>query len=116
MKIISGLVAVFLMILTTFTWAGERQTFNLTLTEQGFVPSQLEVPAHEKIEIRMYNATKKLAEFESFDMKFEKIAPPAKTISVLTGPLKPGEYLFFDDYSAQDAKGKVISKVRLNRR
>ncbi|EAQ5054786.1 cupredoxin domain-containing protein [Salmonella enterica] len=93
--------------------ADERPVFNLELTEDSFVPEVLNVPANTKIQIKMLNSTSKVAEFESFDMKFEKIATPGKSITVRTGPLQPGIYNFFDDYSINNIRGKVVAKDNL---
>ena len=47
------------------------------------------------------------AEFESSDLRVEKIVVPGGTIAVTAGPLKPGTYVFFDDYHPDDAKGML---------
>ncbi|HGB5522842.1 TPA: cupredoxin domain-containing protein [Salmonella enterica subsp. enterica serovar Wangata] len=46
-------------------------------------------------------------------MKFEKIATPGNSITVRTGPLHPGVYTFFDDYSINNLRGKVVAKDSL---
>ncbi|OIN39077.1 hypothetical protein AO411_2025275 [Salmonella enterica subsp. enterica serovar Sarajane] len=89
--------------------ADERPVFNLELTEKGFVPETINVPANTRIKIKMLNSTSRVAELESFDMKFEKIATPGNSITVLTGPLHPGAYIFFDDYSINNLRGKVVA-------
>ena len=55
-------------------------------------------PKHESVD-----------EFESYDMKFEKIIVPGNTITVFAGPLHPGTYTFFDDYHPDQAKGTVTA-------
>lgn len=77
----------------------ERTVLPLTLTESGFLPEKLTAPAGKKFLIRMTNRSNRVAELESYDMKFEKIALQGKTASVFAGPLHPGKYRFFDDYS-----------------
>ncbi len=54
------------------------------------------------------------AEFESADLRVEKIVVPGGKIAVMAGPLKPGIYKFFDDYHPDTAKGTVtaVAKVR----
>lgn len=95
------------------TWAaqaGDRITVSVVLTDKGFKPDVLNVPAGKRIKLEMTNQTAKVAELESFDMKFEKIASPGAKIFVFTGPLRAGDYSFFDDYSVTGAKGKLIAK------
>ncbi|EDW6064614.1 cupredoxin domain-containing protein [Salmonella enterica subsp. enterica serovar Oslo] len=98
----------FLLVLSVAR-ADERPVFNLELTEKGFIPEVLNVPANTRIQIKMLNSTSKVAELESFDMKFEKIATPGNSITVRTGPLHSGVYNFFDDYSINNFRGKVVA-------
>ncbi|MBF7997499.1 cupredoxin domain-containing protein [Rahnella sp. SAP-29] len=83
----------------------ERTVLSLTLTDSGFLPAELTVSAGKKLLIRMTNRSNRVAELESYDMKFEKIAPQGRTISVFAGPLRPGKYRFFDDYSLSGYNG-----------
>ncbi|EBS4549494.1 cupredoxin domain-containing protein [Salmonella enterica] len=105
-------ILLFLSVLSAVR-ADERPVFNLELTEEGFIPEVLNVPANTRIQITMLNSTSKVAELESFDMKFEKIATPGHSITVRTGPLHPGVYTFFDDYSINNLRGKVVAKDSL---
>lgn len=89
---------------------GERITFSVVLTDKGFQPDVLNVPAGKRIKIELTNQTDKVAELESFDMKFEKIASPGAKVSVFTGPLRAGNYSFFDDYSVNGVKGTLIAQ------
>lgn len=92
----------------------DRLVVEIALTEQGFQPDVLIVPAGRRIKIEMTNKTTKVAELESFDMKFEKIASPGAKIFVFTGPLRAGEYSFFDDYSVNGVKGKLLAKDQVS--
>lgn len=88
----------------------ERTVLPLILTDSGFLPKELTAVAGKKLLIRMTNSSSRVAELESYDMKFEKIAPQGKTISVFAGPLHPGKYRFFDDYSIAGYNGWLIVK------
>ncbi|KGT95538.1 hypothetical protein NG99_03150 [Erwinia typographi] len=77
----------------------------ITLTDSGFLPNELTAFAGKKLNIRMTNISSRVAELESYDMKFEKITPQGKTVSVFAGPLRPGKYRFFDDYSLSGYSG-----------
>jgi hypothetical protein len=78
----------------------ERLTLQLQLNADGFSPKTLTAPPNKAIKIELINNTNKVAELESYDMKFEKIIVPKGKISVYTGPLKAGKYHFFDDYAS----------------
>lgn len=82
----------------------------LSLTEHKFTPSEFTVPANQKFQIKVTNNDATPAEFESHDLKVEKIIVPGGTVTVSAGPLKPGTYQFFDDYHPDDASGTVTAK------
>ena len=70
----------------------------LVLKNHQFVPASITVPAGVRFHIQVANQDDTPAEFESSDLRVEKIAAPGITITVIAGPLKPGAYKFFDDY------------------
>lgn len=80
-----------------------------TLKDHQFTPSHVEVPAGERFRIEVVNKDATAGEFESYDMKFEKIMAPGDKISVFAGPLHPGSYKFFDDYHPDTAKGTITA-------
>jgi hypothetical protein len=86
--------------------AEEVQTYQLTLEDHTFLPSHLEVPANTRFLIEVTNKDTTTAEFESFDMKFEKIVVGRGKITAHAGPLPAGTYKFFDDYHPE-ATGTV---------
>jgi heme/copper-type cytochrome/quinol oxidase subunit 2 len=95
----------------TAAWGGAlADPIELTLKDHKFAPAELTVPAGQKFQIKVTNNDEAPAEFESHDLKVEKIVVPGGTITVTAGPLKPGTYQFFDDYHPDDAKGIVTAK------
>lgn len=93
--------------------ARAMDVFALTLKEHKFTPGELTVPANERFRIEVQNQDATPAEFESSDLRVEKIVVGGGKISVLAGPLKPGVYKFFDDYHPDTAKG-TLSAVAPN--
>ena len=89
--------------------ARAAEPVHLTLKDHHFAPSAIEVPAGQRFRIAVTNQDATAAEFESHDMKIEKIAAPGATIIVWAGPLRPGTYGFFDDYHPDVAKGTVTA-------
>jgi heme/copper-type cytochrome/quinol oxidase subunit 2 len=81
----------------------------LTIKDHHFVPNQVTVPAGQRFRIELSNQDDTTDEFESYDMKFEKIVVPGGTIAVFAGPLHPGTYKFFDDYHPDQATGTVVA-------
>jgi heme/copper-type cytochrome/quinol oxidase subunit 2 len=83
--------------------------FALTLKDHQFAPTELHVPANERFRIEVENLDPTSAEFESADLRVEKIVVGGGKITVFAGPLKPGTYKFFDDYHPDVAKGVIIA-------
>ncbi|PYO09426.1 MAG: cupredoxin domain-containing protein, partial [Candidatus Rokuibacteriota bacterium] len=49
------------------------------------------------------------AEFESKDLRVEKVVPAGKTVNVRIRALKPGAYAFFDDFN-KAATGRIVAE------
>ena len=88
------------------------EAVTLTLKNHQFVPSEVSVPAGERFRIEVENQDLTPAEFESADLRVEKIVVPGGKIAVMAGPLKPGIYKFFDDYQPDTAKGTMTAVER----
>ncbi len=91
--------------------ATAQDVFKLTLKDHSFAPDVLQVPANTRFRIEVENRDQTPAEFESSQLKVEKIVVGGGKITVYAGPLKPGTYPFFDDYRPDQAKG-VITAVQ----
>jgi cupredoxin-like protein len=90
--------------------AEELLVVKLVARDGAFEPMKLEVPAGRRFKIEMSNEGKGPMEFESRDLKQEKVlAADAKSSIVING-LKPGTYVFFDDYHPEAPKGQVVAK------
>ena len=90
-------------------WAADPVT--LVLKNNRFTPNAVTVPAGERLRIDVRNEDATPAEFESHDLRVEKIIPPGGHISVIVGPLKPGAYKFFDEYHPDTAQG-ILTAVK----
>ncbi|MBV8916260.1 MAG: cupredoxin domain-containing protein [Acetobacteraceae bacterium] len=84
----------------------------LTLKDHRFSPDQVTVPAGERFRIEVVNQDATPAEFESSDLRAEKIVVPGGKITVFAGPLRAGTYSFFDDYHPDEAKGTIVAVER----
>jgi len=81
----------------------------LAIRDHKFVPERLEVASGQKFRLLVRNEGDSSAEFESFELKREKVVLPGQEITVILGPLGPGEYPIFDDFH-QDTKGMLVVK------
>jgi heme/copper-type cytochrome/quinol oxidase subunit 2 len=84
-------------------------TVSLTIRNRTFEPSELQVPAGQKIELHVRNADAAAAEFESAELHREKVVPPGQEVVVYVGPLRPGSYEFFDDFNPS-ARGHIVAR------
>ncbi len=82
----------------------------LTIKGKAFEPNELTVPAGQKITLTVKNLNATPSEFESSDLNREKVVTGGSTITVFIGPLRPGSYEFFDDFSADTPHGHIIAK------
>jgi hypothetical protein len=99
-------------VLLTAVAALAADVVTLTIKNHLFVPSEVSVPAGERFRIEVENQDATPAEFESADLRVEKIVVPGGKIAVMAGPLKPGIYKFFDDYHPDTAKGTLTAVER----
>jgi plastocyanin len=89
--------------------AGEPE-LTITIENHRFSPEKLEVPAGKKVKLTVDNRDATPEEFESSQLKVEKVIPGKSKGIVFLGPLKPGEYPFVGEYHEQTAKGVVVAK------
>ncbi|MGQ7938839.1 cupredoxin domain-containing protein [Paraburkholderia sp. D1E] len=89
--------------------AVDLPTFNLEMNDGKLIPARIEVPAGQRIKIAIRNTGKGAAEFESVQLRKEKVLAPGGDSFVVIAPLSPGEYKFFDDFH-QQAQGVIVAK------
>lgn len=92
--------------------AEEPAVFALTLKDHHFSPAQITVPTGQRFRIQLENQDASNSEFESYDMKFEKIVVGGGKVTVWAGPLHPGTYKFFDDYNPDVAVGTAVATTQ----
>ncbi len=82
---------------------------SLTLKGHRFTPSQFTVPARQRVQIHLTNLDGATEEFDSHDLRVEKLVTPGGKVSFWIGPLKPGAYAFMGEFHAATAKGRVVA-------
>ncbi len=85
-------------------------THSLVIRNNKFVPDTLTVKAGEKFRITVRNLDASPEEFESNDLKQEKVIPGGGSATFVIQPLKPGTYTFFGEFHPNTAQGKVIAQ------
>jgi plastocyanin len=90
--------------------AAAEDGFTLAIKGKAFEPNELAVPAGQKVTLTVKNLNPTPSEFESSDLNREKVVTGGNAITVFIGPLRPGSYEFFDDFSADTPHGHIIAK------
>jgi hypothetical protein len=99
-----------LMVLSTALYAADLATFQLELNDGKLSPARIEVPSGQKIKIEVHNTGKSPVEFESVQLRKEKVLAPGASSFVVIAPMQPGEYKFFDDFHMNTAQGVIVAK------
>jgi len=81
----------------------------ITIENQKFTPAEVKVKAGEPFALVVTNKDAKAAEVESKELRFEKVVPPGKTVSIRVRALKPGTYVFVDDFNKSN-QGKIVAE------
>lgn len=82
----------------------------ITIKDHKFTPSEVKVPANQRVELTIVNDDATPEEFESKPMKVEKVIPGKSKGTVRIGPLKAGRYPFVGEFHESTAKGVVIAE------
>jgi hypothetical protein len=89
--------------------AADPVTVVLTIKDHRFTPTVVNVPAGQRFKIQVTNQDATPEEFESYELKVEKIIAAGATITLNAGPLKAGTYPFGGEYHQDTAKGTVTA-------
>jgi len=84
--------------------------YTLVISAHRFEPRELTVPAGQRVKLIIDNRDASAEEFESHDLRREKIIPGNTKATVWVGPLPAGEYRFFGEFHEDTAQGKLIAK------
>ena len=82
----------------------------LTIKNHRFEPAEIAIPAAKKIKLTVKNLDPTPEEFESTDLRREKVVTGGGEITVYIGPLQPGRYEFFGDFNPKTARGHIVAK------
>lgn len=110
MKKLFNIIASLSFILATSSAIAADQEFLVQIKDHKFTPEKIEVPAGKDFKLVIENLDKTLEEFESVDLKKEKLVGAGKKITIPVQALKSGEYKFFGDFHQKTAQGVIVAK------
>ncbi len=82
----------------------------LSIEGNRFNPPEVTVPAGAPFVLVIVNRDQAAEEFESHDLRVEKVVPAGKTIRVRVRALKKGTYTFFGDFHPNTARGRIVAE------
>lgn len=103
-------IALPLIVASSALSAADLLTHTVVARDGRLLPSLLEVPAGVRFKIVIRNEGKDAVEFESRQLRKEKVLGPGAQSFLVIAPLKPGEYDFFDEFHAATAMGRIVAK------
>jgi len=103
-------LAVLVTSILTAAPAIAEETYVIVIKDHRMNPSELQVPAGQKIKVTVDNQDATPEEFESHILNREKIVPGNSKATLFIGPLKPGTYEYFGDFNQATAQGKITAK------
>ncbi|MCG5240826.1 cupredoxin domain-containing protein [Azospirillum doebereinerae] len=88
----------------------EDTPITIVIKDHKFEPAEVKVPANKRVTLLVDNQDVTSEEFESAELKVEKIVGGRKQMKVAIGPLKPGKYPFFGEFHEATAQGVVLAE------
>ena len=82
----------------------------LQIEQNRVQPEEIRVKAGQAFVLVITNKDKGPEEFESKDLRIEKIIPAGKTVRLRMPALKAGSYAFVGEYHEKTAKGRIIAE------
>jgi plastocyanin len=82
----------------------------VTIEKNRFQPSEIKVKAGTPFVLVVTNRDATPEEFESKELRIEKVIPAGKTLKIRVRALKPGTYPFVGEYHEATAKGRIIAE------
>ena len=104
------LLSLLLAATTAATATAAEPEVAIAIRNHKFEPAEVRVPANTKVRLVISNEDATAEEFESKELKREKVIPPNAKGVVLVGPLKPGRYPFFGEFHEATAKGVLVAE------
>jgi plastocyanin len=90
--------------------AAEPVEIPLAIEKHEFSPAEIRVKASAPFVLVITNKDATAEEFESKDLRIEKVVPGNKTVRLRLPGLKAGTYPFVGEFHEQTAKGRIIAE------
>ena len=85
-------------------------TFRIEIKDGAITPLKVDVPANTRIRLELFNTGTAPVEFESVELKKEKVVAGGNSTVMVIRNLDPGTYDFFDDFHPNMPHAKIVAK------
>ena len=110
MRLILQLSLAGLILLPVAAQAEDTAAIQVTLSNHRFEPAEIHVPAGKKVDLVVSNKDSEPEEFDSSDLKVEKVIAGGQKATIHLRPLDAGKYKFEGEYHDETAQGVVIAE------
>ena len=90
--------------------AAELPTVSIVVRDGRIEPATLAVPAGVKLRLAVRNAGTGPCEFENLGLRVEKVLAPGAASTLVLHPLRPGTYIFVDEFHPDGAPLTLVAK------
>ena len=90
--------------------ADDPAAIKVTLSNHRFEPAEIHVPAGKPVDLVISNKDSEPEEFDSADLKVEKVIAGGQQATIHLRALDAGKYAFDGEYHDDTAKGIVIAE------
>lgn len=98
------------LVLTVASAAAADLEIPVTIEKNRFQPDEIKVKAGMPFVLVVTNKDATPEEFESKELRIEKVIPGGKTMKIRVRALKAGTYPFIGEYHEATAKGRIVAE------
>lgn len=109
-NVLIGTLVLAVIVVGTLAQAADLVEIPLTIENHRFAPEEITVKAGASFALVISNKDATAEEFESHDLRIEKVIPAGKTLRLRMPALKKGTYGFVGDFNQSTAKGQIIAE------
>ena len=107
---VGALAGLVVAALAAGAFAADPPEIAITIEKNRFQPDEIRVKAGTPFVLVVTNKDVTPEEFESKELRIEKVIPGGKTLKIRVRALKAGTYPFVGEYHEATAKGRIIAE------
>ncbi len=109
-RVLAALAMLAVATAATSAPAADPPEIALTIEKNRFQPDEVRVKAGAPFVLVITNRDAGPEEFESRELRIEKVIPAGRTVRLRMPALKPGTYGFVGEYHEKTATGRIVAE------